>query len=544
MNPWTPSFITAKKLLTSFSLVCLALSIPVIYLIYASSNYYNNQYQSTLLETKGSHIVGVLLNHFSLLSFSNNTNEFEKNKNDIKSELITKNILNLSASELREAATIFAEAKNDSRPSLARDYYGALIRFVGNYSNLILDPDSDSYYFMDVLIFRLPRIYSILANIEEDDALATNRSLKDIQGVLGEIEYSLRTAMTENKKRTFRTHYNLSHVSNLQSITDEIDKLVANKKKLDLESVALKSQVLQNDVLQDLRGVLQNRNTILKKDQKFILMVTLGFWFFGIISGYFLFVKILKDHSEILKRYSGQSKKLADAEKLSFVGEIATSIAHEVKNPLTIIDYEASSVRKILHSEHPDIERANARLTKISEMSSRINKVSNLITAFARKSNNDPFETVPLKKILDDILYLTQLKSSKLDISIEVSPLECDLSCRPIELEQVFINLINNAIDAIEPLSVKWIKIQPRLINKEGEEWIIVRIIDSGNGIKKEVADSMFNSFFTTKASGKGTGLGFSIARRIIEDHRGKIYYDEHSEHTAFVVEIPKKGQL
>ncbi|MDD4975305.1 MAG: ATP-binding protein [Bacteriovorax sp.] len=544
MNSWTTSFISAKKVITSFSLVCLVLSIPIFYLLYVSFIDYESQHQLTQLEIEGNHIVGNLLLDFSLLSVTNYSTELEKGKKEIKEVLITKNVLNLSIPRLREGDSFFYERKKVSNQLLAQDYYGPIIRFVANSSSFVLDPDPDSYYFMDVLVFRLPRIYSILANAHEGEEVAAKKSLRELRSVFSEIDYSLKTAVAENKERLYRTRYNFPHDSNFFSVTDEVDSQISGIKKVNLKDIVLKLQVFQKDIIQDVDGILLNRNQKLQQHKNFILMGTLGFWLFGIISGFFLFVKILKDQREMLKRYSYQNKQLEESEKLSFVGQLASSIAHEVKNPLTIIDFEASSVRKNLNSEQFDKERAFSRLTKISEMSARINKISNLITVFTRKSSGDPFENIPFKKILDDTLYLTQLKASKFNISIKVTPLECDLCCRVIELEQVLINIVNNAIDAIEPLSERWIKILPALVEKEGEQWIVIRITDSGTGIKKEVLKNMFDSFYTTKPSGKGTGLGLSISLKIIENHRGKIYYDEHSEHTSFVVEIPRVQPL
>ncbi|MGZ3809574.1 MAG: sensor histidine kinase, partial [Bacteriovorax sp.] len=456
---------------------------------------------------------------------------------------MTKNVLNLTTDQLREAETFFYEWKNSSNQALARDYYEPLIRFVANHSNLILDPDLDSYYFMDILALRLPRIYLFLAN-DRGSEVMNKKLLEELQTEFIEINYSLKTAIIESEKRSNKSRQNFPHMSNFFAITDEIDSQLNGRKKINTEEIIQKLQIFEKDIIENLDGSLLNRNQEIKKNKDFVLMATLGFWLLGIISGYFLFVKILKDHAEMLKRYVDQSKKLEESEKLSFVGEIASSIAHEVRNPLTIIDFEAATVRKNLNSEQFDKERAFQRLTKISEMSSRINKISNLITMFTRKSLKEPFECVPFKKIIEDTLYLTQLKSSKLEIPIHVTPLECDVCCRTIELEQVFINLVNNAIDAIEPLSERWVKIVPTLTEKEGEEWIVVRIVDSGTGIKKEVVDHMFSSFFTTKPSGKGTGLGLSVAQRIVEDHRGKFYYAKNEEHTTFVVEIPRVQPL
>lgn len=532
------SHISLRKLITSFSLVCFVLSIPIFYLLYANYVDYKNRYETTLLELKGGNIIGHLLSDFSVLSLNKQMQGFEERKKENKDEIITQNILNLKRSQLRDAENFFLERQSVSNSMLAQEYYLPLINFIATRSNLILDPDPDSYYFMDILVLRIPVIYALLANMDGEET--QKKILRDIKLHLSEIDRSLKVAIRENKDIASRPKLNIPHVENFRLIAEEVDAQIAGIRDFNPSAVTVRFQHFEKDIRHELSEILKHRNFILKKDKNFILFSTLTFWFFGIISGYFLFVKVLEKHAQILELYIDQSKHLIESEKLSFVGEIASAIAHEVKNPLTVIDFEAASVRKNLSSDHYDKEKAMNRLTKISEMSFRINKISNLITVFTRKSENDPFEIVPFKKIMEDTIYLTQLKASARGIPIEVSALDCDLSCRVLQLEQVYINLVNNALDAVLNLSEQWVKIIPTLEKRDGEDWIIVKVVDSGPGIKKEVAENMFNSFFTTKESGKGTGLGLSIAQRIVEDHRGKIYYDQTAEHTTFVVEIPR----
>ena len=109
------------------------------------------------------------------------------------------------------------------------------------------------------------------------------------------------------------------------------------------------------------------------------------------------------------------------------------------------------------------------------------------------------------------------------------------ISCDPLAIEQVLINLLNNAIDAVESLPEKWVELQ--CFNQKNE--VILRIIDSGSGIPKEVADKLFDPFFTTKPAGIGPGLGLSISIGIIKDHGGTLTLVSEHPHTCFELRLP-----
>ena len=109
--------------------------------------------------------------------------------------------------------------------------------------------------------------------------------------------------------------------------------------------------------------------------------------------------------------------------------------------------------------------------------------------------------------------------------------------CDEIKVSQVLLNLINNARDAIENLSEKWIKI----ILSDNEQYLKLSVVDSGNGIPKEIRDKVLSSFFTTKEVGKGTGLGLSLVKRFIEEHEGQLRIVEDTTNTEFEVILPRR---
>jgi C4-dicarboxylate-specific signal transduction histidine kinase len=105
-----------------------------------------------------------------------------------------------------------------------------------------------------------------------------------------------------------------------------------------------------------------------------------------------------------------------------------------------------------------------------------------------------------------------------------------------IQLIQVVLNLLSNAVDAVENLDQKWIDIKTEV--QAGQ--IYLRVVDSGTGIPDAVVQKLMDLFFSTKEGGKETGLGLSISKKIIEDHNGRLEYELHNGNTSFVVILPQ----
>ena len=107
--------------------------------------------------------------------------------------------------------------------------------------------------------------------------------------------------------------------------------------------------------------------------------------------------------------------------------------------------------------------------------------------------------------------------------------------CRHVQISQVFLNLFSNSYDAVEHLSERWIQIDCA----KNENFLILRIIDSGSGIPNEIQEKIFQPFYTTKEIGRGTGLGLSISNTIINNHKGKFTIDNNFPNTCFIVSLP-----
>lgn len=247
----------------------------------------------------------------------------------------------------------------------------------------------------------------------------------------------------------------------------------------------------------------------------------------------------------LLYRYYLENLKLKDQQieivnsaRMSSIGLMAASIAHEINNPLTIIIGRSNKAIKMLNSEQGDISKEDIKVYfgKILDASIRMTKIISGVKVIARDANNDQFEVIKLEKIVEHVTdYLSErYKVHGVELIIDEIP-DVELKCRESQITQVLVNLLNNAYDAVESLSEKWIKISFKIVDRK----VQVLIMDSGFGIAPEIREKIMNPFFTSKITNKGTGLGLYISSKILKEHLGDIRYDTSYRHTTFVIELP-----
>jgi PAS domain S-box-containing protein len=236
---------------------------------------------------------------------------------------------------------------------------------------------------------------------------------------------------------------------------------------------------------------------------------------------------------------SQKSQMLATA-KMSSLGEMAAGIAHEVNNPLTIINLLSTQLRERIRQGNPvSTDEMIDRLTRIEKTTERIARIVNGLRTFSRDGTADPIQKTKLESIITDTLNLCteRFKGHSVHLSIGEIPDDLTIECKPIQISQVLLNLLNNAFDAVSTLKDRWVRVE--IIDRDNR--VLIQVTDSGQGIQSEVANRLFQPFFTTKEAGKGTGLGLSISRGIVEDHAGTLSVDATKKNTCFVIDIPKK---
>jgi signal transduction histidine kinase/CheY-like chemotaxis protein len=239
----------------------------------------------------------------------------------------------------------------------------------------------------------------------------------------------------------------------------------------------------------------------------------------------------------VIRKAREAQMQLLESTKLVSLGQMAGNIAHEIKNPLHIILGKGEQLQKFLTSDPPDIERAIKHSKKVSEMAERITKIVDGLRTISRLSDEDPFVETNLAELIKNSLALCHGRFKHEDIAFSIDEFsdQLVLDCREAEISQVLLNLLNNAADAIESATDKWIKMEVR----EENGWVEISVMDSGAGIPAEIRHKIMQAFFTTKEVGRGTGLGLSISKNIIERHDGYFLLDEKSPHTRFIVRLP-----
>jgi two-component system, NtrC family, sensor kinase len=233
---------------------------------------------------------------------------------------------------------------------------------------------------------------------------------------------------------------------------------------------------------------------------------------------------------EILRTTQAQ---LVHSEKLSVVGEFVAGVAHELNNPLTtLIGYA-----ELLQTDTADEETRDS-LKRISNSADRCHKIVQSLLGFARQHPPER-KLSNINHVVDAVLEILiyELRTSNISVRKDYAPNLPRLLVDPHQLQQVFLNIINNARQAMEAHQPKGsVRITTAVVGQR----VQIRFQDDGPGISEENLAKIFNPFFTTKPVGKGTGLGLSLSYGIIQEHGGKITAEsELGRGTAFIIELP-----
>lgn len=272
------------------------------------------------------------------------------------------------------------------------------------------------------------------------------------------------------------------------------------------------------------------------------LLLTLFMLF---IAGFLLEQMTFNQRAEILiknrtEQLEESKIKLIYSSKMASLGEMASSMAHEINNPITIILGKIKVLSFMLADLNVNNKLINEEMQKIETTTNRISRIVRGLKSFSRVADEDPFDLVPLEVIIDETLDLCseRLKNHGIVLRMDEIPEIC-LLCRPSQISQVFMNMLNNSSDAVMEQDEKVITWNFRI---EEPDRFFILISDTGPGIPPEIAPRIMEPFFTTKGVGKGTGLGLSIAKGIIEDHGGHISLDYSTPYSRFLIELPLKN--
>jgi PAS domain S-box-containing protein len=233
-------------------------------------------------------------------------------------------------------------------------------------------------------------------------------------------------------------------------------------------------------------------------------------------------VAILRDLSEVKEL----EERLKHAERLSYLGKMASWVAHEIRNPLTAID---GFSQLLAHTS--DKDKVKTFSNEIHKGTKRINHIIEDILTFARTKPQVKHGTVNLGTLMKEITE--NISDVRIFIKGEENPM---IEGEEESLKSLFLNIIHNSIDAMAQ--------DPKLVIefRASNKWIITELTDNGKGISKEDLKNLFTPFFTTKS--RGTGLGLAIVKKIVDDHNGKLEIEsEEGKGTTCRVFLPKAGK-
>lgn len=230
----------------------------------------------------------------------------------------------------------------------------------------------------------------------------------------------------------------------------------------------------------------------------------------------------IRDRRRAENKLRRTQKELIHAAKLATLGQLASGITHELNQPLAAISNYAENAGLFLSREK--YSQTGHNLTEILRLTERMTNITGQLKAFAHKTD-DQLTRIDMNKCIYDALALIRpkLKDSATQLSLQLIG-EAYVIANSIRLEQVFINLFNNALDAMEASESRRITVTQTL---EGD-WIVTRLIDTGPGIAQSALENIFDAFYTTKPVGEGLGLGLSISSDIIQKMGGRLRAANH----------------
>jgi signal transduction histidine kinase/Tfp pilus assembly protein PilF len=273
--------------------------------------------------------------------------------------------------------------------------------------------------------------------------------------------------------------------------------------------------------------------------------------------------KLNKKLNETLSNLLATQAQLVQAEKMASLGELTAGIAHEIKNPLNFVNNFSEVSRELLHEMKNElynkneaeviklIDKIEQNLNKINQHGKRADSIIKGMLLHSRGSSGEKTPT-DINDLLDQNVNLAyhglRAQNKEFNIAIEKDyddTLE-KVKVFPQDISRVFLNLINNACyaayDKKKKVSDNSFSPLLRVVTKNLNEEVEIRIVDNGNGISKDILDKIFQPFFTTKPTGEGTGLGLSLSYDVVTKvHGGEINFNtKEGSYTEFIITLPK----
>jgi len=249
-----------------------------------------------------------------------------------------------------------------------------------------------------------------------------------------------------------------------------------------------------------------------------------------LIQSFNILSRHLLDAQERLKKTAEIEKQMMETEKLATIGQLAAGVAHEINNPL-------GGIKLCFNNLMTTKMDGDKKMRHIEVINSGFNRIQNIVKQLLDYSKNVPLIIAPstVNKIIEDVLSLVEYTISKKRIILikDFSDKMPEIMADSNKLEQIFLNLIINAIQAMSDGGALTIRTWSE------DNFCNVSVSDTGKGIPTDILNKIFDPFFTTKEIGEGTGLGLTVSKSIVDQHRGEITVGTSDKGTTFTVKLP-----
>lgn len=239
--------------------------------------------------------------------------------------------------------------------------------------------------------------------------------------------------------------------------------------------------------------------------------------------------ELAKAFNQMTTNLKTSTEMLTQSEKLASLGQLAAGVAHEINNPLTNILLDAEAIRDTEMDE-------DSRKERLDEIVSQVEVTGKIVTNLLEFSRQSEPTTMPteIEKLINEALEIATLNIGDIEVIKDYEGNLFEVNGDPIQLKQVFLNIILNSFQAMSKGG------RLEIATSMEDEFVKISFEDTGTGISKENLDKVFDPFFTTKEIGEGTGLGLSICLGIVERHGGKIdVQSQHGKGSVFTVRLP-----
>ena len=242
----------------------------------------------------------------------------------------------------------------------------------------------------------------------------------------------------------------------------------------------------------------------------------------------------------VARRIAQSEHEATRAEQLAAVGQLAAGLAHELRNPLTAMRMLMEAGR-----QQPDGPLLEGRdLDVLDEETARLEKLVESFLDFARPPHLETYQ-VDARDLVTQTMHLVSGPARQCGVTLQHENIEepMPIVADPVQIRQVLLNLLLNAIDAVGDGGNVFVRLRPRIVSTEGERWGEILVDDDGPGIAMEQRTRIFEPFVSTKET--GMGLGLAVSRRIVEAHGGSIQVEESSLGGArFRIRLPSVARV